>query len=838
MLSEDVQWELSSSHISSVSGTNHIYYYQTVNGYQILNTLSCTHLLSNGKVIKHNTNFIKNSSDKIKGNSTPSLSAIDVIELIAPQLEYVITTPLKTINKEIGINQKTLISNGGFSKYDIPAKLVYLKDDNDNLILSWGVSILENDLNHWWDVYVNAITGKIIRKNDKVFTCAIENNNINSTENDCSNSNLNFNNNINNLNCEDCYEVIPMPLESPYYGERIIISNPINYIASPLGWHDDGLLPDDEFLVTKGNNVNSYIGTYQPNGGIDLDFTDYLFNEDFNIDSRYEDASITNLFYWNNIIHDVLYLYGFDEISGNFQLNNFDKGGAENDFVYVSGQENLNLCNAQIAISTDGVSPFITLNACGNKDGAFDNIVLIHEYTHGLSFRLTGGANSSNCLGFKGELLTEGWADWYALMMTMSPNDIGTKPRGIATYLKNQGENGDGIRAYPYTTDMSINPQTYDYIITHPGSHDVGSVWAAVLWELTWGLIEEYGFDENIYNFSGNLDQDAGNIIALAIATESMKLLPCWPGFVDGRDAIINAYHSIYGSENDCIIWDAFAKRGLGVNAFQGSPISVEDGLESFDIPFKIANFDRIYNNICLNSNVITGLGGGLPQGGIYSGNGVSDDGDGLTFTFNPNIAGVGIHTVTYEIFESRCTEASFDEGAIEVIIDEIFPEIICIEDIVVTISSNEDQYIIPDYTNNILTNDNCFSNPVISQSPIAGENVGIGNSEITMTSTDLVGNESFCIFILTVERDGNGQKFVIVFYPNPTEDEVIINSNRDIELLTLTIYDINGRLIQTKEFNDFGFERSVNFGNFSQGMYFLKIVSDEFSIIKRILKE
>jgi extracellular elastinolytic metalloproteinase len=42
----------------------------------------------------------------------------------------------------------------------------------------------------------------------------------------------------------------------------------------------------------------------------------------------YQSAAITNLFYWNNLMHDVWYQYGFDDASGNFQQNNYGRGGA------------------------------------------------------------------------------------------------------------------------------------------------------------------------------------------------------------------------------------------------------------------------------------------------------------------------------------------------------------------------------------------------------------------------------------------------------------------------------------------------------------------------------
>lgn len=51
---------------------------------------------------------------------------------------------------------------------------------------------------------------------------------------------------------------------------------------------------------------------------------------------------------------------------------------------------------------------------------------------------------------------------------------------------------------------------------------------------------------------------------------------------------------------------------------------------------------------ICTNA-VPANLGGASPTGGTYSGPGVTDDGNGETFTFDPNAAGgVGSYTITY----------------------------------------------------------------------------------------------------------------------------------------------------------------------------------------------
>jgi hypothetical protein len=64
-----------------------------------------------------------------------------------------------------------------------------------------------------------------------------------------------------------------------------------------------------------------------------------------------------------------------------------------------------------------------------------------------------------------------------------------------------------------------------------------------------------------------------------------LKLQTCHPGFVDGRDAILQADQVLTGGANQCAIWQGFAKRGLGYSASQGRSKDVTDGSEAFDLP-------------------------------------------------------------------------------------------------------------------------------------------------------------------------------------------------------------------------------------------------------------
>ena len=64
-----------------------------------------------------------------------------------------------------------------------------------------------------------------------------------------------------------------------------------------------------------------------------------------------------NLFYLNNVIHDILYRHGFDEAAGNFQANNFGKGGRGGDPVQAEAQDGGGTDNANFATPRDGRTP-------------------------------------------------------------------------------------------------------------------------------------------------------------------------------------------------------------------------------------------------------------------------------------------------------------------------------------------------------------------------------------------------------------------------------------------------------------------------------------------------
>ena len=246
--------------------------------------------------------------------------------------------------------------------------------------------------------------------------------------------------------------------------------------------------------------------------------------------------------------------------------------------VMISRYDGLNLVNALLA--GDTIQANISKGA-ENKylDSSLDNLIITHEYGHGVSIRLTGGAAATSCLENE-EQMGEGWSDYFGLLFTTDWNVAQPQDkRGVGTWLSRENTDGRGIRPYPYSYDLSINPLNYSNINNLAVPHGVGTVWCSMLWDMTWEIIGTEGVSNDWYHGEG------GNNIALQLVIEALKLQPCLPGFVDGRDAIIQADEQLYGGKHLYAIWKAFSRRGLGANALENSPFTVLDGVANYDMP-------------------------------------------------------------------------------------------------------------------------------------------------------------------------------------------------------------------------------------------------------------
>ncbi|MFT5125131.1 MAG: hypothetical protein ACI9TH_001623 [Kiritimatiellia bacterium] len=231
---------------------------------------------------------------------------------------------------------------------------------------------------------------------------------------------------------------------------------------------------------------------------------------------------------------------------------------------------------AQLAL---GETVEVTINGSPERDAAFDNAVIVHEFAHGLTSRLTGGPLNANCLSSRQSAsLGEGWSDFFGLVFTQQPSDLRETLRPVGGYVVGDGS-GPGIRSIPYAADLPENALTLEDIELFSEIHNVGEVWCLALWGMYWDFVEHLGYDPDLIEGQG------GNNLCLQLVLDGLKLQSCNPTFTEARDAILLADQVNNNGRWECLIWRAFARRGIGSLADAGSASQTASIAESFSAP-------------------------------------------------------------------------------------------------------------------------------------------------------------------------------------------------------------------------------------------------------------
>lgn len=414
------------------------------------------------------------------------------------------------------------------AKYNsFPVGLEYFAKDNDQVVLTHTVQVQNAATMEWYLVYVDASNGEVI--------------------------------NLVDFTAEASYRVVPFTSQDPEDGFEVI-TDPYDPSSSPNGWHQYGTTST---TTTSGNNIISYKSstTGVTSQSSATNNYDYEFNSNnAPIVNTNVDSARVNAFYVGNMIHDLTYRYGFTETSYNFQQDNNGLGGAQNDRVQISVQDSSGTNNAAFSTPPDGQSGrmrmYLWTKTSPQRDGALENDIVTHEYGHGISNRLTGGGTATCLQTTEARGLGEGWSD--ALADWTEQKSAEEQEFTLGSYV-----NTKNIRTFPYSTDKSINPRTYATLNGLTAVHSIGEVWALIWHEIYAALIEKHGFTIE----KNNHESTAGNVVALHLYIDAMKLQPCNPTFIAARNAVIQADANRYNGANKCLLWTAYAKRGLGYGA-------------------------------------------------------------------------------------------------------------------------------------------------------------------------------------------------------------------------------------------------------------------------------
>ena len=350
---------VSSEVLSAHNGITHVYLQQEYRGIEVHNGIFTVNVRKDGSVVSAAGRFVARLAS-LAGGQGARKDAVEAARAAARDLGLPPGTLIRAIDSRGGPEEATTLSDGGIAARPIEAKLVWLPLAGGGVRLAWRVDIEEPRGDHNWLAFVDAETGRTLAKDDLV-----DHDEVAAIEGAIAHpaggpGTLPAFADIDGSS----YNVFAFPFESPNDGPRSVVTGAADPAASPFGWHDTNGAAGPEFTRTRGNNAHAYtdidannvadVGS-DPDGGTELDF-------DFPVDltqqpATYRPFAVTNLFYWNNIMHDVTHGYGFDEASGNFQVNNYGNGGLGNDDVRAEAQDGSGTNNANFNTPIDGQRP-------------------------------------------------------------------------------------------------------------------------------------------------------------------------------------------------------------------------------------------------------------------------------------------------------------------------------------------------------------------------------------------------------------------------------------------------------------------------------------------------
>jgi len=520
------------------------------------------------------------------------LSALDAIRLAAGNAGITLTTDPTPATPQEGASLEQTWNNGPDFRADEPivTRRVLYPMSRENIRPAWAVFVPVHGVGHGYDILIDAVDGRPLRRDNRLVSDTTE---------------------------PVTYRVYPLDgpapgspgnltpngFQFPFVPRALLTVDPLDIAPySPNGWIPDG------GSTTTGNNVDAYLDAVAPANEPDPNGRPVAANRVFDLPivvdannmptqapGNYGLASVTHAFYHVNKYHDALHRFGFDEVAGNFQTDNFGRGGTGGDHVRMELQDGSGTNNANwSSTGTDGSFPrcqmYVFTGPTPDRDGSLDTEIIYHELSHGLSIRLHGGLT-----GTQGRSMGEGWGDFFGICLNAEETDNlgGTfTTGGHTTYLLWSGYDDNyysGIRRFPYSTDMSKNPQTFEDIdtaqqayppdvprntnITNTANavHNAGEVWCCTLIDAR-------------YHLSLDLDFAANDII-MQLVVDGMKLAPGAPNFLEERDGILQSDLVRYGGAHQSRLWQAFARRGMGYSATSPTGGTTAGIVEAYDTP-------------------------------------------------------------------------------------------------------------------------------------------------------------------------------------------------------------------------------------------------------------
>jgi Fungalysin metallopeptidase (M36)/CARDB/Fungalysin/Thermolysin Propeptide Motif len=509
-------------YVSQSTGLRHVTFSQSIDGIPVLGAVVTVHIARNGEVVRI-TSSAARGADRRQNLLIPAdVAAATAAADVSP------TTPF--VPSRLGGSGGSNVARfaRGFFKSDVTASLVWFAMDG-GVRLAWHVEVEPEGPSQYYDLVIDAETGALLLRRNRVLDADGAGRVLQSNATQALDPRQPDQSPVTTTACPPPTNHKLRDLTGPYRDPATVL-------------FDTGRL--------SGNNAHVYRRTTGTEGALGtFDGSRWVFDYPFSS----ADSAETNLFFSLNFAHDFFYDLGFDEASGNFQVNNFGRGGAGGDpirgLARAPGRN-----NATFQPAPEGTSPIISMflwdglgcwsqdvdsDGTPDIDGDYDSDILLHEYHHGVSHRL-----NTNFQGNEADAIGEGGSDFFAYSVNGD------------TTLAEFSRPG-GLRA--------VNGKTYSDWTCMLGlfcePHDNGEIWVNVLWDIR-------------QRFRADLVR--GSVAAATneshqLYIDGLKLSPPTPTMLDMRDAMLEAdalrNPGTSNSVNFCRLWESFAARGMGLNA-------------------------------------------------------------------------------------------------------------------------------------------------------------------------------------------------------------------------------------------------------------------------------
>ena len=244
-------------------------------------------------------------------------------------------------------------------------------------------------------------------------------------------------------------------------------------------------------------------------------------------------------------------------------------------------------------------------------------------------------------------------------------------------------------------------------------------------------------------------------------------------------------------------------------------PVTVASGPPS-------VSFNSVTNRFCVTDNPVNlSLVGGSPQGGVYSGNFVSNG------VFDVTASGVGQHVVAYSISNNCGTSIASDTFYVDA-------------EVLASINLPSDTF--------------CDNQGAITLAPYgspAGGVWGVNNQVVTTVNPSLAGPGTYLLHYTIIAGGCRDTAYVnavvenctgineatdgaIYIYPNPSSGKFIVYIENDQKFLKGSLYTMQGALVATQNVDGLS---SVNFNtSLNAGVYILQLSALNGNTVRRVV--